>query len=403
MQARRIFFSSLRFLLALLITAFCWAALPARADDDVKDADQIIYMTFRQAIFDALAANLKSNTNSMDKWKVTTVAGKALDDAADELRKNNRWITDNELEGKVTKIAGIVEKRIKNADAPLSVQTGGNENEAVQTYLVGLLGETSPLMRAQAYSNHPLSGYKFILGGAWTHADSGAAKGIFSASMLFRTRFYDYRGDLDQSMLNRPESWFIDLGVDAHFVTNTPFNKVINETTVNGELRADEVLLESVTSSKLSMALLTGTPLKFSDYGTVGPYLRFEISTQEGSGDLFRRMITGLRFENRSVYAIREAAAEVGFTVNSAAGSLQSNKIFGLKRMVLAFELPIRGQSDRGIYVKFNGEWPIGSKKEIFNIASGELEEISPPIYQFQFGALFDPLEIFGPLFGLRK
>jgi hypothetical protein len=392
---------------ALILIAYL-LAIPAGAEIDVNDADQIIYMIFRRAIFDSLAANLSGNTNSLDKWQVATIAGKALEAEAAGLRKNNSWITDNRLEGKVTKIADIVEDRIKNAHSPLTVKTGVDKDETTNAYLVSLLGETSPISRAQAYSNHPLSGYKFILGGSWTHADSGAAEGIFSASMLFRTRFYDSRGKLDNSMLKNPETenWYVDLAVDAHFVTNTPFNKVINDTTINGRLIADEVLLESVTSSKLSMGLVSGTPLKFVDYGTVGPYVRFEISTQEGSGDIFRRMIVGLRFENRSVYSIREAAAEVGLTINTAAGSLQSNKIFELdelKRVVLNFELPIRGQSNRGLYIKFHGEWPIGSKDEIVNIASGESEEISPPIYQFQFGALFDPLDIFGPLFGLGK
>ncbi len=375
----------------------------ARGGTSQKNADQIIYMFLRTAILDSLTNALDDSTSKIDRWDIVRIAGRALDAKAEDLKKNNDWISKNDLWEKVSEISGALENLIKKADKPLVKKTGIDPQEITQAYLVGLLRESSALGLREEYSHHPLSDYKFILGGSWTHADSGAAKGIVAASLLFRTRLFDSRGSLDQLRPKDPERWYLDLAVNADFITNTAYNRVTPDTTDNDPTRAEEVLLESVVSSKLSMALFSRIPLTFADYATFGPFIRFEISTQEGSGDIFRRFITGIRVENRSRFIIRGTAAEVGFTANNAAGSRQSNVIIGkFDRIVLNFELPLRGKADRGMYIKFHGEWPIGSKDEILNIASGKKEEISPPVYQFQVGALFDPLDLFGPIFGVK-
>jgi len=78
-----------------------------------------------------------------------------------------------------------------------------------------------------------------------------------------------------------------------------------------------------------------------------------------------------------------------------------------VNRVVLDFELPLTNKSTRlGLYAKFHGEWPIGDIGDDERIAvegTGELKEISPPVYQFRLGATFDPMTIFGPIFGIAN
>jgi hypothetical protein len=242
--------------------------------------------------------------------------------------------------------------------------------------------------------------YRFLIGGAWTHSEEKVAEGIFTAALLFRTRWWDIYGEK-----NTDAEGFLDLLVDAQFITNQAFNQFSENPTDS----STTLLLNSVASSKLSTGVFLGISGKrdksfLHDAAVFGLTARFEISTQEGSNDVFRRLILGFRMENRK--AIKGAAIEVGVTVNRAPGSQElgqeRGRVFRWERVVLDMELPMRKQNaSKGLYIQFHGEWPFNGV-EFRQVTAGS-KEVAPPIYQFRLGATFDPLDIFGPLFGSPK
>lgn len=256
---------------------------------------------------------------------------------------------------------------------------------------------------------HHLSTYRFLVGGSWVHLTSGPTDGKATAALFMRTRLYDSRGKLGNIGMSLadaadPERSFVDLMVDAYFTTSRAFNEIT--WTESNEVAS--VFLTETRSSKVSMAFyyvpdinlgLVKALTRYADYGVIGPFMRFSISTQDGSADIFRRFVFGVRLENRSKYSIRGASAEVGFTVDNAPGSMQTKKksLFGTDRIVLNFELPISGKSGNGLYAQFHGEWPLTiADKDQLILEDGSVEDISPPIYEFRLGMTFDPARMFG-------
>ncbi|MFH2035070.1 MAG: hypothetical protein ABIJ45_01605, partial [Candidatus Zixiibacteriota bacterium] len=89
--------------------------------------------------------------------------------------------------------------------------------------------------------------YRFMMGGSWVHTDNGPTDGKFTAAMLVRTRIGSWEyGPLKWHSIDDdsdPDQFpFIDLFVDAQFITNTPFYRVFNADFTGG-LTADSVLL----------------------------------------------------------------------------------------------------------------------------------------------------------------
>jgi hypothetical protein len=218
-----------------------------------------------------------------------------------------------------------------------------------------------------------------------------------------RTRLLDNRGKIPHDNVFRDEKQFLDLLVDAQFISNEPFNE-IEFSAPGSDSLAKSVLLKSVKSSKLSMGLYAALSNVFADRGAIGLFTKFTISTQVGSDDIFCRLTFGMRLENRSELRLSGASAQLGITANKAAGSLQRGKVFAFDRVVLDFELPLTARgARRGLFVQFHGEWPINSKNKIPLEGTREQKEIAPPIYQFRLGATFDPVDLFGPMFGLAN
>lgn len=263
----------------------------------------------------------------------------------------------------------------------------------------------------------PLSYYNFLLGGSWVHTkEGGPTQGTFTEELFIRTRWYDSRrGDTIQGIrINsledipkgeevRTEKQFLDLLIDGQFHTNVPFNEAFSSTTGPSK-NLDSLVVNAVSSSKLSIALFLGSHrLDFFDRAAVGPIVRFEISSQEKSADIFRRLVYGLRFENRSSGRISSSSIEVGFTQDQVVGSLQGGltPFTNLHRIVLEMALPVLNDtSTLGLYVQFHGEWHVGGLSEQTPQLAPGSGEIAPPLYQFRVGATFDPINIVKTFFG---
>lgn len=297
----------------------------------------------------------------------------------------------------------------------------------VENLLLGFTGNTVSALQSDStlLKTNPLSDYRLLIGGTWSHPENGGLKGIVTASLLLRTRWLDVRGSrgknvpedqkwksrrIDNSELGRlNEGFFLDLLVNAHFITNQPFNKELFSPIKPDSLT--DVLLTTATSSRLSAGLFLGPPFRLADWATIGPTVGFSISSQEGTSDIFRRLTWGLRFENRSDSILREAAIDVAFTKNQSAGSrvsaLKKESVrFGKERLLIDLELPVRSRvtgRSFGLYFQFHGEWPIvnPARNTVTDTSGKVVGEKAPPVYQFRMGATFDPLKLFGPLFGM--
>jgi hypothetical protein len=252
---------------------------------------------------------------------------------------------------------------------------------------------------------NPLSDYRALIGGAWAHSDSGAAKGTVTAAVMVRTRLWDGRGaNVDSSFASgQRETWFADLLVDAQFVTKQPVAS--GGADVIAAARADSVFIQAVTSSQIAAGLFLGLPRPvFWDRARIGPTLRFRLSSQEGRKDVFRRLSWGLRMENRSATGIRGAAVEVGFAPNQSAGLVEGDLELGFQRVLIDAELPLsKSRSRRGLYIQFHTEYPFrrsASDVTLIDGVSVPSQNLAPPVYQFRVAATFDPAEIAAPWFG---
>ena len=332
--------------------------------------------------------------DELSKDEALSIALRALRNEASELRSRD-WAKEdiqalNDVE------AGM-RQMILNSDLSLEKKKSMTPEEAVQVLLVNVL-EGSYIVRGR----NRFSDYRFLMGGSWTHTDSEGVQGIFTAAMFVRTRLWNEGGEKIENITLKNERSFLDLLIDAQFITNQAFNQAT--LTHQGDSVAT-LFLKAVRSSRLSMGLFFATPIRFADYGTLGPVARFEISTQEGSGDIFRRLELGIRLENRSELLLYGSSAQLGFVPDKATGSLEhdTKRILGLDRILLEMEVPLTTYEQRwGFYFQFHGEWPLGDVSTR-KLAGGGEGKIAPPLYQFRLGATFDPVKIFGPLFGVTN
>ena len=418
----------------LIMLLFLLPIIPQNllADEGKPKEEQKIKAQFETAIREALLKEIADRESiRRPAYSVEAIAKEALAKQSEELRKEYLLGVDSSLNNMIQKLSTL----LSNNTASLIKDATVTANDAVQVCMDQLLDETKLALEAekkktsQLFKTHLLSDYRFLLGGSWTHSEEeGPTKSIFTAELFIRTRWLDsrkgnpilikdgngkdaieYLTDISREHLFDEEGpykerGFLDLLVDAQFVTNQPFNKVILDSV---KATSGQFFLESVSSSNLSVALFWSPcgPVLF-DWGTFGPFARFEISTREQSADIFRRMIIGLRIENRAPLVLNGASVELGFTRDRTAGSLEQDKeIFGVNRIMLNMELPMTNDEQRlGLYAQFHGEWPLGhqdNSSKIGNVTYTGL--LSPPVYQFRFGATFDPIKLFGPLFGVEK
>ncbi|MCG8604122.1 hypothetical protein MJD09_03870, partial [bacterium] len=270
-----------------------------------EDAEQVIYSQFRAAIFESLKVELKKvGVQELSAREAMDFALAALEETGKKLRSST-WVQAGKFEGRVTTVQGELEKIIsqqfiRNKKTLKKASGFSSEEEAINAYMVELLQESVTLGRAGTLGTNPLSDYRFLMGGSFVHTDSSTATGTFTASLLVRTRIYDSRGRIPENNVFERESWFLDLLVDAQFITNEPFVEIDSVSKTPTIRTATSALLESVHSSKLKMGLYLASPPIFADYGAIGLFGNFEISTRERSSDIFRRVIWGIRLENRS-------------------------------------------------------------------------------------------------------
>lgn len=122
---------------------------------------------------------------------------------------------------------------------------------------------------------------------------------------------------------------------------------------------------------------------RFTDYGSLGMFAKLQVSSHRGSGDIFRRIIYGIRVESRSRNPIiAKGNIEIGLTVNSIPGTFQKKRIIGAERFFANVGIPYGSIDFVSLYCQFKTEW---------NITSGP----SFAVYEIRIGAVFDPLQIF--------
>lgn len=127
----------------------------------------------------------------------------------------------------------------------------------------------------EPYCKHPLMFYQALLGGAFVHSrDGGPTTGKLTASLLFRTRLVDWGRSVVQTWRDPSarERAFLDLIVDAQFLTNEP----LLDTTGTD-------FIESVSSSRLSFAPYGAKSQLFWDRATLGLIARFDIASKEST------------------------------------------------------------------------------------------------------------------------
>lgn len=373
------------------------SVIEARAQSDENNIDTEVYIILRTAIAERLATALDSA--AVNPTDVRKFAEDALNEKWSSLRATFPFSGEGKL-AEAENVVAIVRNRIIQNIGTNRLEKGDFQTvrDAVDAYLTNVLDESLDFTGTRLTGTNALSDYHTLLGLSWTHPESGTAAPLFEAAVYFRSRLWDYRRGMDGTRkwrrideLTTPEEWFLDLLVDAQFLTSEGLqDSVITET------RAKEFLLTQARSSRLSTGLFVGTPPIFSDYGIVGAFLRFSISTQENSEDIFRRAVFGLRLENRSNLRIRGANVELGLAADEAAASTdRSEPIFGTDRLVLRFQLPLRGDRQRaGLFIEFHGEW---------SIKNNEIADATPPIYQFRLGTTFDPVKLLSPIFGFAN
>lgn len=384
-------------LVLILLTLPRGYNLAQEEDDRVH---HVIYFNLRQAMADGLVEVVKKTGNDDGKE-----AGYPLgyNDANhkliewlqakyDSLQKAD-WIK-GKYERTLVQIKNEMEALVNANRMDFDVSKKEAKTDAINRFLVTVLEETYSLNRTGNLGTHPLSDYRFLIGGTWTHRDSGSAKGTTTASMFLRTRLYDSRGKIT-NLRSRKEAWFVDLLVTAHFVTNQAFVDTTRSNATAGI--ASDTLLSAITSSEISFGLFMAPPIHLSDWGTVGLVPRFYLSSRAQSADVFRRFSWSLRFENRSELILRGASAEIGLTSRKTPGASQGKfKWFSDERWVMDLELPLTSKKNRlGLYVQFHGEWP--------NVDRKDQSKANPSIYQFRVGATYDPAKLLGPLFGLAN
>ena len=337
----------------------------------------MIYGSYRIAIEDTLNANLLAAPNNyMSRDDIKTSVQNALAAETKNLKDDRRFSTDE-----IDSVSGLISSALQKNLRDLQGTIDTNKNKSiVQGCVISLLGEITlanqnpPAAASVNFGSRYLSDYRFMLGGAWIHtADGGATKGDFTAEMFARTRWFDGRKgkilrsggkpDTINSMEDIPnehtfdqngdyrETSFLDLLIDAQFITNQPFNKTVLDST---KASSGQLFLQSAASSNLSLGLFW-VPLdwRLFDHAALGPFARFELSTRENNADIFRRIIFGARIENRANSILNGANIELGFTPDRTAGSLDSTKtIIGVDRIMLNVELPMREKDGTiGLYV----------------------------------------------------
>lgn len=383
------------FIVVLLVQSFTFA--------QVSSEEEKIKAHFNVALFDTLHSLISTN-QTVTKEVISASSNVKLAKEYSTMIKRGAY-NQQKLDSLKNIYTTLIQKNAVNYTRPDSSSVLNTE-----ILLMRLLKETSSTSdnSLDKFRYNPLSDYRFLVGGSWTHSenDSGLS-GVFTAEMFVRTRWWDQRAINIENINNgdylKNERGFLDLLVDAKFITNQPFNNI--DSSSNPDIK--KFLLESVRSSSLSMGLFFAPPFwgKLFDQASFGFFLEFEISTKSFSADVFRRFIYGLRIENRSYDILNGANIQIGLTRNKTPGSMEtdSGKLFGLGRIALNMELPLTDNIRRwGLYVQFNGEWPTFWNNEGENLPGTNIQgSVNPPVYQFRLGATFDPIKIFGPIFGL--
>ena len=379
--------------LVLVALFIALTVLPPAWAQPNRDIEAEFYAFFRSA----MAADLRLLIQSRSEASVGDVISSgltALDRKADVLR-SEKWVKDR-YEVELTGVKRRMQKLVKNANMPLAKGDFSFDQDAVDRYLVALLDDS-------AGGTNPLSDYRFLVGGSWAHSDEGATQGIVTAALLVRSRLLDFRADkwgatkIGES--EKEEKEFLDLVVDSRFITEQPVAG--NNTFTDSTFNADSTFVKAVSSSQISTGLFYALPYRFADWAATGPVVRFNVFSQKGKIDVFRRLTLGWRIENRSELTLRGAAIELGFAPNKTAGFEEGDLSLGFDRVILDMELPLnKSTSRRGMYVQFHTEYPIGSKR-MLNGIKVKAQDVAPPVYQFRVGATFDPVEIIGPWFGI--
>lgn len=387
----------------LFIIALCANTFRSVAQDEDDRVNHVIYFCLRDALVEGLESYKKDFNGKSESGSYADVNHKlvkSLNEKYDQLQQAE-WIK-GKHEQILVKTKDEMEGLIESNKSGFTIDTAKEMSDEVNRFLVTVLEEAYSLNRTGNLGTNPLSDYRFLLGGTWTHRDSGNAKSTATASMFLRTRLYEPRGKIT-NLRSKKEEWFVDLLVTAHFITNQAFvdtNTSVTNQLVDTGMVNKAVLntsLGAISSSELSFGLFIAPPFRFSDWGTVGLVPRFYLSSRAQSADVFRRMSWSLRFENRSDLIIRGASAEIGLTSKNTPGASEGKfKWCSKERWLMDLELPLTSKKNRlGIYVQFHGEWP--------NVDREDQSKANPSIYQFRVGATYDPAKLLGPLFGLAN
>ncbi|MCP4726487.1 MAG: hypothetical protein GY863_15685 [bacterium] len=359
-----------------------------------NNIDNVIYLNYKAHI----ANNLKSeigNKPSFDYLKpkieliINNHTKKILKEAWIKDKHNDRVLG---VESKLKKSLSLADRQ--DFDKILTIGNFPSNEYAINNYLAELFSENE-ILRATPYPN-PSSYYRVLIGGSWVHTKEELIEPKLNASLLFRTRLSgkdgDQNGYISELNLGKHEGRFLDLMVDAEFLSNRPFNVSVMDSISSNP----DYILKAFASSQITSKLFYAFSYRFRDYGTIGPVIGYEISTQEGYDEIFRRFAWGFRFENRSKGVISGAAAEVKFTYKKIAGvPSEDDNWFGTERVMLDFELPMVNMHTNlniGLFIHFHGEW---------QIKEDETEKNKyPSVYQFRLAATFDAPTLFGRLFG---
>lgn len=413
-------------IIIVLVFALALMPAPACAKETDKQSQLKIYNLFRDALVNQLVDSLKKNSDGLvQDIGVVNLTGRVLQTVKAEIDALP-WVIAGELGPTVAEIKILIDKTIRSKSVaqvlhgPL-VPPPPWPTRAVEIAVSEYLAEVLDIPAAEAAEaakvaeskkenkskENAFSYHRLFIGGAFAHQEEGTAKGTLTAALLVRSRLADGFTKKRIDKINpKAEGWYLDLLVDVHFITAESFNEITevpDSSTFSGT--ATSVLLNSVRSSRLSIALVIASPPFMADYSNIGFLTRFTISTQDGSPDVFRRFEFGLRMENRSWMLLHEASAEFLFTVDKAPGSMyendKSSSVLGTDRFIFNLELPLLNKRIGGLYAQFHSEWPIGERDRIPDVITNEKKLRQPPVYEFRFGATFDAVKLLKPVFGI--
>jgi len=349
------------------------------------DAKSRVYSTLRLAVYDSLLSQISSQTKSrqpeftvLTKEEVRHFALKALSRKSIEFAATDNYTWEC---GQGEKLEEMLSAYITYANDSIVGDAHLPWEVIIDTYLRNLFRESGAVVTTDPEIIKHLTGCRLLPGYKLIHLNENAISSHLSVEITARTRLKDWRvpnrtikirdiGDI-------PEGRFLDLFLEITLISIT---SQYQSTVVGGIIEPDRASSKNFSLS--SVLYFVPWKYRFTDYGSLGAFARFEVVSLESSSDVFRRIVFGLRMESRSKkYEILQESIELGLAPRSVPGSFQETTIVGLGRLYFRLDLPIRLSDFASLALQVKSEWNFGSKFTL-------------PVYELRVGVEFDPLRL---------